>query len=225
MTVSVVTGRTEEGDRRREARKRARHAERRHFIMRAARQLLVTEGIEHFTVARVAKSARVSKPGVYYYFDSKEDLVYALAIEVQEEETRQLSDAVGEERRAVDAVITLVRRRVDYYLDDRDSSRILHVWARMLGLESRLETSPAWHRASELRQGLTRRLLEELGRERVPPRLALERIVDLAVALSQGIIATAALDASPLDARARTDALCDDACSWLLDALIGSGRG
>jgi len=223
MTVSVAAGRTEEGDRRRRAKKLARHAERRRFIMRAARHLLVTEGILNFTVARVAKAARVSKPGVYYYFDSKEDLVFALAVEVQEEETARLLAALGEARCAADALVTLVRRRVSYYLEDRDSSRILHVWARMLGLESRLAASPAAQRARELELGLTRRLLTEHVKERTVPRLSLDRIVDLAVALSQGIIATAALDASLLEARARTEALCEDACSWLLDVLLVRG--
>lgn len=225
MTVSVAAGRTEEGDRRRQARKLARHAERRRFIMRAARHLLVSEGIENFTVARVAKAARVSKPGVYYYFDSKEDLVFALAVEVQEEETARLLLALGEAGSAADAVVTLVRQRVSYYLEDRDSSRILHVWARMLGLESRLAASQAAQRARELRLGLVRRLLEEHASDCSGSRLSLDRLVDLAVAVSQGIIATAALDASLLEARARTDALCEDACSWLLDAVLGRRQG
>src|SRR5512133_3116708 len=126
MTVSDVIVQASERDGRREARKRERHAERRRLIMQSARALLVQQGIENFTIAQVAQVANVSKPAVYYYFDSKEDLVCELCLDVLSAERAWLERATSDVESAADALAALVAARVDFYLQDRDSFRILH---------------------------------------------------------------------------------------------------
>jgi TetR/AcrR family transcriptional regulator len=220
MSVSDVSIQTSERDDRREARKRERHAERRRLIMQSARSLLVLQGIENFTIAQVAAVASVSKPAVYYYFDSKEDLVYALSVEVLVAERAQLERIVNDATSAVDALAALVRSRIDFYVHDRDSFRILHVWGPMLGLQARLDSSPQHAALLGLVTRIAARLVAEREQKRVPSRVEAVKVPALAWAMSQGILAMTVLGPTRERDLARTSELRDGACRWLLDSLV-----
>jgi TetR/AcrR family transcriptional regulator len=221
MSVPVDTVQTVVRDVRREARKRERHTERRRLIMRAARQLLIEGGIEHFTVAQVAQVAHVSKPAVYYYFESKEDLVFELSVEVLEAERVILDRATTAAPSAVDALAVLIRERVSFYLSDPDSFRILHVWAPVLGLQSRVEAAPAYAAIRAILVELGRRLLAERPLSRASSHVLLDRIAELAWALALGIIGSTVLNPKNVQNLARAEVMRDDACRWLLDSLVG----
>jgi TetR/AcrR family transcriptional regulator len=220
MSVSEVSVQASERDDRREARKRERHAERQRQILQSARSLLVLQGMENFTISQVAAVASVSKPAVYYYFDSKEDLVYALCLEVLVAEYEHLERVVNQTASAVDALAALVHTRIDFYLHDRDSFRILHVWGPMLGLQARIEASP--EQAALL--GLVTQVAARLAAEREPRRARLRvetlKVPELAWAMSQGIIATTVLGPMRGSDLARANELRDGACRWLLDSLV-----
>jgi TetR/AcrR family transcriptional regulator len=221
MSVSDVVVQASDRDGRREARKRERHAERRRLIMQSARSLLVQQGIENFTIAQVAAVASVSKPAVYYYFDSKEDLVLALSLEVLNAERERIERAVSETESAVDALAAILRARIDFYLDDRDSFRILHVWGPMLGLGERLETSRQHAGLVGVASNVAERLAAERNCLRTRCRVDVGKIAELAWAMSQGIIAAAALGGAREGDVARARDLRDCACQWLIDSLVG----
>lgn len=221
MSVPVDTVQTVVQNARREARKRERHAERRRLIMRAARRLLIEGGIENFTVAQVAQVAQVSKPAVYYYFESKEDLVFELSVEVLEAERALLDRTTTIAPSAVDALAVLLRERVSFYLADPDSFRILHVWAPVLGLQSRLEAAPAHAAISAILAELGHRLGADRPVSRGSSHVLADRIPELVWALAQGIIGSTILDPKNAKNLARAEAMRDDACLWLLDSLVG----
>jgi AcrR family transcriptional regulator len=220
MTLSDVTVQASERDGRREARKRERHAERRRLIMQSARSLLVHQGIENFTVAQVAAVASVSKPAVYYYFDSKEDLVCELSFEVLTAEHQRLERIVNAAESGVDALVGLVRTRIDFYMEDRDSFRILHVWGPVLGLEPRIESSPQYAALRALLNRVSVRLLEERTKLRATSRVDLTKVPDMAWALAQGIIAALAVGPARDGDIEKARELRDSACRWLLDSLV-----
>ncbi len=116
MTASKTALPDPDREKRRQARKAQRHSERRLLIMRSAKDLLVAQGIENFTVAEVAQTSQLSKPAVYYYFDSKEALVFDLAIESLQIEFNVLAESVHVAKSGVEALIGLVRTRVDFFL-------------------------------------------------------------------------------------------------------------
>lgn len=221
MSVSNASVQASDSDARREARKRERHAERQRLILQSARSLLVRQGIENFTIAQVAAVASVSKPAVYYYFNSKEDLVLALSMDVLVAERAVLEDVIDAEARAADAVAALVRARVDFYVNDRDSFRILHVWGPILGLQGRLEASPEHAALFGLIARIAGRFAMEPAGSRLSASVDANKLVELAWAMSQGIIAMTVLGPAGDAEQTRAIELRDGACRWLLDSLVG----
>ncbi|MGC4064558.1 MAG: TetR/AcrR family transcriptional regulator [Polyangiaceae bacterium] len=188
--------------------------------MQSARSLLVHQGIENFTVAQVAAVASVSKPAVYYYFDSKEDPVCELSFEVLTAEHQRLERAVGDAESEIDALVRLVRTRIDFYMEDRDSFRILHVWGPVLGLQPRIEASPQYAALRVLLSKVGERLNEVKNPNRAPTRVDVSKLPELGWALSQGIIAAMAVGPAREGDSLKAQELRDSACRWLLDSLV-----
>jgi TetR/AcrR family transcriptional regulator len=120
------------------ASKQRRHLDRRAAILHAARGLLVTQGIEHFAISEVAELAGLSKPAVYYYFASKEEIVGALARQIADEECALLEVAISGASSGIDALSRIVRAYVHHYTSNVDAFRILYVWPQVLGIQNRL---------------------------------------------------------------------------------------
>lgn len=188
------------------------------MIVQSARELLVRQGIENFTVARVAVVAKVSKPAVYYYFESKEELVFELALEVRRAELSVLQSAVAAAPNAAQKVASLLRARVEFYLDSPDSFRILHVWAPVLGLTARLEGDPTHSQADALLAELAEAMRVACPSDEVAfahPRLVWS--------LAQGIVGSVAVGGTDATGRARALAQLADACRWV-ERCLRSGR-
>jgi TetR/AcrR family transcriptional regulator len=207
---------------RRLARKQRRHAERRRAIMEAARQLLVSEGIDKFTVSSVAAVAEVSKPAVYYYFDSKEELVGALAADALEAETQVMHEAMQREGDGLAALEAATRAYVQHYSEDLDRFRILYVWAQVLGINDRVAETDACAARGRLDDALARRLEEEQGRGRLRTGLSGRKLVAVARATAQGIVCGRSLGQLAGSQAAFSAAeLCDEACRSLRETMAG----
>jgi len=92
--------------------------DRRTDILRKAARIFLEYGYEATSMNLVAEKAGLTKPGLYYHFDSKQDLLFAimsLALDVLERETREATVS------ATDS-------------EDR-LARIVHAHARMLARE------------------------------------------------------------------------------------------
>jgi TetR/AcrR family transcriptional regulator len=217
MPVSKSTTTDPDREARRQAEKAQRHSDRRLAIMRSAKELLVTQGIDRFTVAEVAQAARLSKPSLYYYFESKEALVAELAIETLSLELNALSGAVQKVGSGVEALVSLLRTRVDFFLDDVDAFRIVHVWAPALGLQTQLAQSNPSRQVTVLLSAIAQRLSTESTRR---PGSDFQQLPLVAWALSQGILVRGIADAARPHDTAKCRTLRDAACRWLLDSLV-----
>jgi len=220
MTASKAAIPDLDRERRRQARKAQRHSERRLLIMHAARNLLVERGIEHFTVADVAQVSQLSKPAVYYYFDSKEALVFDLAIESLQIEFNVLSESVHAAKSAVESLVDLIRTRVDFFLNDMNAFRVLHVWAPAMGLQRRVSQSNTSKQISALLNLISHRLSTEKTSSNRAVRIDAQQLPQVAWALSQGILAQFAASALQPKDLEQCRATRDVACRWLLDALV-----
>jgi AcrR family transcriptional regulator len=220
MTASKAAIPDPDREKRRQARKAQRHSERRLLIMHSARDLLVSRGTENFTVADVAQVSQLSKPAVYYYFDSKEALVFDLAIESLQSEFNILSESVHAAKSGVESLVDLVRTRVDFFLNDMNAFRVLHVWAPAMGLQRRLSQSNTSKQISALLNLISHHLSTEKTAGNRATRPDAQQLPQMAWALSQGILGQFAASAQQPKDLDQCRATRDVACRWLLDSLV-----
>jgi TetR/AcrR family transcriptional regulator len=202
------------------ARKARRHTDRRSAILGAASRLLATQGTESFTVSAVAAAAGVSKPAVYYYFDSKEDLVGALVADVMQAETEAVRRATDSATDAVDALVRAVRALVEHYADDLDRYRIAYLWPHAYAIPEHLRRSPASVERDQLDANLARRLgadpsLVSVGSGR--PRA----LVTAAFAAAHGLLTTACV----AQARADPDIVALSELGAVVETLLRRALG
>jgi AcrR family transcriptional regulator len=64
-------------------------------ILRAARELFLAQGWDHFSIERIAEFMECSRPLVYKHFTCKEEILLALAIESKRRRVRLVERAIG----------------------------------------------------------------------------------------------------------------------------------
>jgi AcrR family transcriptional regulator len=188
--------------------------------MRCARELLVTQGIDRFTVAEVAQASQLSKPSLYYYFESKEALMFDLALETLTLELAAVSGAVQGIESGIEAIVCLVRSRVDFYLQDTDAFRIVHVWAPALGVNERLLHSNTHTQMGTLLTSISERLGTQHKENGRAVRPDIQQLPQMAWALSQGILVQGLSGTLAPNGIEPCRSMRDVACRWLLDSLV-----
>jgi len=101
----------------REARSERRRNQTRVEILDSARDLVLRGGLAGFTLAAVADELGLTKPALYYYFDSKEALLFELVLREWFESATEVQAAVEESESGVEAVEQLMRTVFDRYRD------------------------------------------------------------------------------------------------------------
>ena len=152
-------------------------------------------GFHGTTTDDIARQAGLSAGAMYRYFDSKDAVIEALAMERHAEERALLDDALAEEDPA-----TAIRSFVEWYFDwlaDPDEQRRrrvnVHVWAEALG-NPRL--------AAVVTAGIAplhdaARAVEDAVRSgSLPPTIDAEAFVRVVLALLQGFILQQAWDST-----------------------------
>ncbi len=213
MTVTVEEGTAQK---RRLERKVRRHESRRRAILDAARVILAREGIQNFSVNAVAGAADVSKPAVYYYFDSKEELIYELAVDAEIEEAKKIDEALASDSGGIGALESLLRAYVVHYLNDLDKFRLRYVWPQVLGISSRLLEAESHRRTREVDALVGKRLERDQTLGKVVVDVDAAQATRLARVIAHGIVAQACHTASASgDLQINALALCRAACDQL----------
>ncbi|MEZ4449392.1 MAG: helix-turn-helix domain-containing protein [Nannocystaceae bacterium] len=204
------------------ARKARRQEGRRRAVLRAAREVVVADGLG-FTMDRVAAEADVSKPALYYYFRSKEALVTALAIEILRSEVEGVARAIVEAPGALEAIAALVRARVERYADDPDAFRILYLWAPVLGIDEASQLTEIVPLTEVVIHTLEQRLERERRRRPAPIAASVDarRLATITWTTAQGVLA-AALGMGAAPTPYSIDELADEAIRTLLRAARSS---
>lgn len=105
----------------RAARRERRRERSREEILEAARRVLLRNGVAATTLEAVAKEAGMSKTGLYYYYPSKDALLFELvfgAIEAQAGAVSSAVEATSEGGEALGAVIAATVKSFAPRLDD-----------------------------------------------------------------------------------------------------------
>jgi AcrR family transcriptional regulator len=80
----------------------ARPADRKSQILRKAAQVFLDQGYEAASMDRIAEEVGITKPGLYYHYASKQDLMFSImsyAMDLLEEETREAVARVDPQER------------------------------------------------------------------------------------------------------------------------------
>jgi len=207
------------GPEERVARKERRQQERRGELLTAARAVLAKEGVAGLTMEAVAAAADVSKPAVFYYFRSKEELVGELAVEQLEAEVGVLEAAVASAASGVEALAALARAKVDFYAEDLDAFRVAYLWPQLIGLAPELLRERVYPLSQRVNDALEARLREDARQGLLAPGFEPRRLANLAWTTAHGLLAlVAGLERAGGNTRHTLAQLRDEACALLLRA-------
>ncbi len=125
----------------RRARQQRRRERSRQDILAAARSVLLRDGIAAVTLEAVAREAGMSKTGLYYYFVSKEALIFELVFGIWESQAQRVSDAVALEESGPSAIGAVIRNTVKEFAGQMDDFRLAYLHGQVSG-SSGLQLSP-----------------------------------------------------------------------------------
>jgi len=157
----------------RTARQQRKRDRSRDDILAAAREVLLTKGIAAVTLEAVAREAGMSKTGLYYYFPSKEALVFELVFGALQGHAEKVEASVAEAETGAEALGAVIRDTVGAYAPQMDDFRLAYLLGQV---SSGLQMSPEqFDRVRPLNDMLLARtanmLAEEGGKGLVEPRL------------------------------------------------------
>ncbi|WP_348531767.1 helix-turn-helix domain-containing protein [Rhizobium sp. 16-449-1b] len=133
MSSSENSQSVEDKANRRLARQQRRRERSREEILDAARKVLLRSGIAAMTLEAVAREAGISKTGLYYYFNSKDALVFELVFSKLEGHAQAVEAAVAKAERGVDALAAIVRETVHAYTPQMDDFRLAFMFGQVAG--------------------------------------------------------------------------------------------
>lgn len=114
-------------------RREQRRNQSREEILDAARRVLLRNGIAGTTLDAVAREVGVSKAALYYYFPSKDALLFELVFESLETQAHAVHDAVEGAASGADALGAIVRESVNTFAPRLDDFRLAFLHAQVAG--------------------------------------------------------------------------------------------
>jgi len=115
------------------ARRERRRDRTREEILEAARQVLIEEGVAATTLDAVARAAGLSKTGLYYYYPSKDALLFELIFEIFSRESNAVHDAVEATHDAPAALRALVETVFSGLAGNLDDFRLAFLHGQVAG--------------------------------------------------------------------------------------------
>lgn len=122
----MTHGRQRPVDRRKE-RKERRQEQVREEILDAARRVLLRRGVAGLTLAAVAREVQLTKAALYYYFASKDALVFELVYVGLGSHAEVVGEVIEATRSGPDAIEALIRASADHYGTHRDQMRLAYL--------------------------------------------------------------------------------------------------
>ncbi|TNF28730.1 MAG: TetR/AcrR family transcriptional regulator [Deltaproteobacteria bacterium] len=117
-------------------RKERRQEQAREEILDAARQVLLDRGLAGFTLAAVARELQLTKAALYYYFASKEVLVFEIVYRDLHAHAEVVGDAVDATTSGAAALEALIRSSSGHYGDRKDQLRLAYLVPQVGGATS-----------------------------------------------------------------------------------------
>jgi AcrR family transcriptional regulator len=109
------------------ARRERRRTQSREEIVEATRRVLLRDGIAATTLDAVAKEVGLTKAALYYYFRSKEALLFEVIFGVMSTHAHAVHDAVGSAEDGGDALRAIIRETVEMFAQRIDDFRLTYL--------------------------------------------------------------------------------------------------
>lgn len=161
------------------ARRERRRDRSREEILDAARGVLLRSGIAATTLDAVAKEAGMSKTALYYYYPSKDALLFELVLTTFEKHAQTIHDAVEKAKDGGEALRSIVREAVNDFAPRLDDFRLAFLHGQLAGQGAVHYTGQQFARIRPINDllyaGAQKKLNEDRqrrpSRARVEPRL------------------------------------------------------
>lgn len=101
---------------------------RRREILDAARECFRQRGFRQTTIEEICAEARISPGALYRYFDSKTDIIAAIALDARAEAEAMLATLSTSER-LIDGLAELARAFFETFDGDGDAALLADIWA------------------------------------------------------------------------------------------------
>lgn len=186
-------------DQKRTLRREARRERSREEILAAARRVLLRDGVAATTLDAVAREVGLTKAALYYYYPSKDALLFELVFQTLEGSAQAVHDAVEHAESGGAALRAIIRETIAGFAPRMDDFRITYLHGQVVGGGTALRaSSEQLTRVRPLNDLMFRGAAEKLAREwkknagraRVEPRLMafLAQLAALGVLTMKGLV-------------------------------------
>ncbi len=151
---------------RRIARRDRRRRQSREEILDAAERVLTRDGVTALTVDSVAQEVALTKAALYYYFSSKDQLLFETVFRHLVAEAEAIRDAVARAENGAEALRALVRTPIEFYRDKLDTFRLIYMHNQVAANQTPKPSPEMLERIRPLNGWLYGRAQELLERDR-----------------------------------------------------------
>lgn len=183
----MVKTTTDPADARRARRQRSRERSR-EDILAAARSVLLRNGIAAVTLEAVAREAGMSKTGLYYYFASKEALVFDLVCGIWESQAQRVQDAVAPVASGPEALAAIIRTIVEDFAPHMDDFRLAYLFGQVSGSSGLQLSSEQFERIRPINDILLGDAARKLAEANLPGLVEPRLFAFLAFASALGLL-------------------------------------
>ncbi len=141
-------------------------------ILRHAAIVFSEKGYQGASIRNISRASGVSLSGLYYYFESKQKLLYLIQLCTFSEIVRRLEERLAGVAGPVDRVRILVRNHLDYFLRHPVEMKVLSHEADELEGRYRREIAEIKKRYFSLALGIFENLRRSGAARRINPRVA-----------------------------------------------------
>jgi AcrR family transcriptional regulator len=188
------------------ARKERRQEQVREEILEATRRVLLSRGAAGLTLAAIARELQLTKAALYYYFDSKDAIVFELVYLGLERHAKAVNHAILSTSSGAEAIEALIRASADHYGEHKDELRLAYL-VPQVGTAGTMRMNPEMlakiRPFNELMYGaVAGKIRKDQERNRVSKRIDARRLAFLAhtsvlgMLTVEGLVETA--DEAPL---------------------------
>lgn len=161
------------------ARRERRRERSREEIIDGARRVLLQKGVAATTLEAIAEEVGLTKAALYYYWPSKDALLFEIVYGAVHAQAQAIHDAVATVESGSDALAAIIRETVKIYAPRMDDFRLAFLHGQVARPGTVRYTPEQFQRLRPLNDlayaGATQLLIEESkrarGRGRVEPRL------------------------------------------------------